>query len=113
MTRSILPLALLLAGLPAPALADAGNFTLVNGTSAGMTSVQIRRFGTSDWRPLAAAPGAGARAPIQFKDTDCAFDLQAELAGAGSVVWSGVNLCEANVLTLRRGASGETWVDYD
>jgi len=109
-----LPLAtVLLSGLPAPAVAAAGNFTIVNGTEAGLSSLSIRRFGTSEWRPLAAAASPGARAAVQFSDTDCAFDLQANLAGIGTATWAGVNLCEANVLTLRRGASGETWVDYD
>lgn len=97
----------------APALAQAGNFMLVNGTGQAMSDVSIRRFGTEDWRPLGVAPGAGARAPVNFSSPDCAFDIRAELSSRTTAIWSGVNLCEVNVLTLHREASGELWVDYD
>ena len=112
--KTFIPLAaLVISSLPVPAFAAAGSFTVVNGTSADISRLSIRRFGTSDWRPLPAAPAAGARAAVPFNDDDCAFDIQADLAGVGTTTWAGVNLCEANVLTLRRGSSGETWVDYD
>ena len=105
--------ALLAAAMPAPALADAGNFTLVNATGAGISSLSIRRTGTADWRPLPAAPAAGASSSVAFSNPDCAFDLRASLAGGGSAEWSGVNLCGTSRLTLRRRPTGETWVDYD
>ncbi len=97
----------------APALADAGNFTLVNGTDSALTGVAIRRFGAQDWRPLSAAPPAGGRALVLFSDPDCAFDIRATLGGGKSQVWSGVNLCGAKSVTLNRAASGALWVDYD
>lgn len=103
----------LLFALPTPALAGAGNFTLVNGTGSAMTAVAIRRFGTPAWQPLAGSPAAGARAPVQFSDPDCAFDIRATLAGGAAATWSGVNLCEVSAVTLRRNAQGETWVEYD
>ena len=104
---------LLLAAMAAPAFADAGNFTVINAPGDGISSLSIRRTGTADWRALAVAPAAGQASSVAFSDPDCAFDLRASLAGGGSAEWSGVNLCGTSRLTLRRRASGETWVDYD
>jgi hypothetical protein len=98
---------------PAPAMAGAKGFTVVNATGANIATLAIRRAGTSDWKPLPAAPAAGARSPIQFSDVDCAFDLQATLANGATAMWRGVNLCEVSAVTLQRRPSGETWVDYD
>ena len=60
--------------------------------------------------------GSIARRPggaIDFKDPDCAFDIQATLQGVGTVVWPGVNLCEVKAVILNRNASGALWVDYE
>lgn len=103
----------LLAFGSAPALAGAGNFTLVNGTGAAMSDVAIRRFGTQDWRGLGVAPAAGERAAVSFSDADCAFDIRARLPGGVTAIWSGVNLCEAGSVTLNRDPAGGLWVDYD
>ena len=97
----------------APALADAGNFTLVNGTGSALDELSIRRTGSQDWKSLGAAPAAGASANIRFSDPDCAFDIRGTIPGQGSAVWPGVNLCEVKRVTLNRSASGELWVDYD
>lgn len=110
-----LPLIAVLGALwlaPAPAVAGAGSFVLVNGTDSNLSDLAIRRFGTQDWKPLAVAPAAGARGPVEFSDPDCAFDIRASVAGSAAV-WSGVNLCETKIVTLRRSGSGATWVDYD
>ena len=98
---------------PTPATAGAGNFTVVNATGHNITALSIRRFGTSSWQPLGAAPAAGARGAVSFTDDDCAFDIQGKLAGGATAVWSGVNLCEAKAVTLNRSDSGAVWVDYD
>ena len=106
-----LPIALaasLLMVAPAPALAGASSFTVVNGTDGAIAALSIRRTGTDSWRSLGASPAAGASSSVAFSDPDCAFDLRANVA-----VWTGVNLCGTTQLTLRRRASGETWVDYD
>ena len=92
------------------AAADA--FTLVNEAGAKIESLSIRRFGTPDWQPLAGSPSPGARQHIDFSNPDCAFDIQAKLAGGTTAVWSGVNLCEVTAVVLNRNASGATWVDY-
>ena len=105
--------AFILAATAAPALADAGSFTVTNATGSGISSMSIRRTGTTDWRSLAAAPAAGASSSVAFSDPDCAFDLRASMASGGFAEWVGVNLCGASRLTLRRRPSGETWVDYD
>ncbi len=114
MPRLFLALAAaLLTLVPAPAMAGAGSFIIVNSTGHDITALSIRRFGTSGWQALTGAPRAGSRGAIAFEDADCAFDIQATLAGGISAVWSGVNLCEAKAVTLNRIESGAVWVDYD
>ena len=102
------------AAMPTHAAAQgAGGFAIVNQTGLGMTDLTIRRFGTQSWRALGSAPSPGGRAGVDFKDPDCAFDIQATLQGVGPVVWSGVNLCEVKAVILNRNASGALWVDYE
>jgi hypothetical protein len=114
MNRAYLSLAaFILAASPAPVLAGASSFTLVNGTGSALSELSIRRAGTNDWKPLGSAPSPGARGAIQFSDPDCAFDIRANVSGAGPVTWAGVNLCDAKSVTLRRDASAGAWVDYD
>lgn len=98
---------------PAPALAGPTGFSIVNATGLNMTGLTIRRFRTGDWRPLGFPPSPGARTSVQFTDPDCAFDVQASLQDVGTVVWSGVNLCEVKAVILNRNASGVLWVDYE
>lgn len=105
--------AILLLVSASPVLAGATNFVLVNGTSGALAELSIRRAGTSDWKPLGAAPAAGARGAIQFSDPDCAFDIRATVPGAGPVTWAGVNLCAVKSVTLQRDAAAGAWVDYD
>ena len=103
-----------LAILATPAFAGgASDFTLVNGTSAALAELSIRRAGTQDWKPLGQAPSAGARTSLKFNDPDCAFDLRANVPGAGPVTWAGVNLCGAKSVILNRDDSAGAWVDYD
>lgn len=98
---------------PVAAFAGAGNFTLVNKTGANISSLQIRRVGTSAWQPLGGNPAMGSRTAVAFTDPDCAFDIQARLADGKSATFTGVNLCDATVVTLNRGQNGQLWVDYD
>jgi len=96
-----------------PALAGAAGFNLVNGTGGGLSDLAIRRAGTNEWKPLGAAPAPGARGQVQFSDPDCAFDIKANVAGAGPTTWAGVNLCDVKSVTLNRDGSAGAWVDYD
>lgn len=98
---------LALAAMASPAIAGASNFTLVDGTSSGLTQVTIRRAGTTEWKPL------GAPGKVQFADPDCAFDMRATVAGSGPVTWMGVNLCDVKSITLKRDETAGAWVDYD
>lgn len=111
--RHLFIAALAAAAAPSPALAQAAPFVLVNGTGAEVGEVQIRRAGTQDWRKLGKAPSAGARGSVDFKDPDCAFDLQASVPGVGPVTWSGVNLCDVKSVVLKRDPQAGAWVDYD
>ncbi|MBA3668059.1 MAG: hypothetical protein H0W65_10115 [Sphingomonas sp.] len=106
-------LAMLMALPPAPAVAGAGNFTLVNKTGTNIASMAIRRAGTSAWAPLGGNPASGSRTAVAFANPDCAFDIKADLVGGGSATFTGVNLCDATTVTLNRGPSGDLWVDYD
>lgn len=111
--RSIAAAALIAAVLPTTAFAQASAFVLVNDTGADVGEVQVRRAGTQDWRKLGNAPTAGARGHVDFKDPDCAFDLQASVPGVGPVTWSGVNLCAVKSVVLKRDPQAGAWVDYD
>lgn len=111
MLRGLL-ISLLLASASA-AEAGASNFTLVNGTSAPLANLSIRRAGTQAWKPLGNAPAAGARGPISFTDPDCAFDIRADVAGKGAVTWADVNLCDVKSVTLNHDTNAGAWVDYD
>jgi hypothetical protein len=99
--------------LPVPAVAGPSGFSIVNSTGLNMTGLTVRRYGTTGWKDLGSAPSPGARTSVSFTDPDCAFDIQATLQGVGTVVWSGVNLCEVKAVILNRNASGALWVDYE
>ena len=111
--RSIAAAVVLAAAFPVPVLAQASPFVLVNGTGTDVGEVQIRRAGTQDWRKLGPGPSPGARGSVDFKDPDCAFDLQASVPGVGPVTWSGVNLCAVKSVVLKRDTQAGAWVDYD
>lgn len=103
----ILSAAACAAGPATPALAGASNFKLIDGTGKGVSEVVIRRAGTNDWKPL-GSPGR-----VQFDDPDCAFDIQAKVAGSDPVTWAGINLCDVKSVTLKRDETAGAWVDYD
>lgn len=115
-TVTAIVIAALVAVAPAPALAQAGKFTIVNNTDVTFTNVMVRRYGSQQWLPLTVnpvpLPRSGGQGAVDFSDEECAFDLQATLPDGRVAVWSGVNLCEATVVTLNRSASGQLWVDY-
>jgi hypothetical protein len=105
--------AVLLASPAAPALAGASNFNLVNGTAGGLSELAIRRAGNGEWRTLSAARSPGAKGDVPFSDPDCAFDIRATVGGAGPVTWTGINLCGAKSVTLKKDEEAGLWVDYD
>ena len=109
MTRAAI-LALMIVASPASA---ATNFLLINGTDGAVGGISIRRAGSDGWKPLGPSPGAGARAQISFDDPECAFDLRAEIPGAGQITWSRVNLCDVKSVTLKRDSAAGAWIDYD
>ena len=113
MKRLLAPLLALAMAAPAHALAGAGNFTVVNKTGVNISSLEIRRVGTSAWQPLTGSPSSGARVAVAFANPDCAFDIRANLAGGGSAIFTGVNLCDVSAVTLNRAPTGALWVDYD
>ena len=102
-----------LVSLAPPAVASVESFAVVNKAGGGLSAVALRRVGSGEWIPLAVAPAAGATARANFSNPDCAFDLRANVAGVGQVVWGGVNLCDVRTVTLNRDGAGRVWVDYD
>ena len=108
-SRLLLPLR----SLPAPAARRRCQFQLVNGTGGALGGSVDPPRRDQDWKPLGAAPSAGARGSMQFSDPDCAFDIRATVAGGGPVTWAGVNLCDVKSVTLNRDESAGAWVDYD
>jgi hypothetical protein len=111
--RRLVCLALLAAYAGPASAAGASNFALVNGTGAPLAELSIRRAGTQEWKALGTAASAGARRSINFSDPDCAFDIRANVAGAGPVTWADVNLCAVKSVTLNRDGAAGAWVDYD
>jgi len=111
MRKALLASLLVVSG--SQALAGASGFTLINGTGAALAKLSIRRSGTQEWTALGPAPSPGARMAMKFTNPDCAFDISADVAGAGPVTWAGVNLCDVRSVTLNRDASAGAWVDYD
>lgn len=108
-----LALAALLLASNGQAAAGASNFVLVNGTDVQLADLAITRSGANEWKPLAKAPPPAGRAPVQFSNPDCAFDIRANVAGSGPVTWAGVNLCDVKSVTLKRDDSAGAWIDYD
>jgi hypothetical protein len=110
-------MAAMVAASPAPVLAQAANFTIVNATGIDFTGLMVRRFGTSEWLPLVVSPvplpKSGGRGAADFRNEDCAFDLRATLPDGRMVVWPSVNLCQVKVVTLNQRAGGALWVDYE
>ena len=113
--KHALTLAAATIGLLIPSAASAGvaGFAIANGVGKDIGAMSIRRVGSGQWQPLGAAPAAGQSASVRFSDPDCAFDLRATLAGGATVTWSGVNLCDVKLVTLRRNDAGLAWIDYD
>ncbi|WP_265529122.1 hypothetical protein [Sphingomicrobium marinum] len=97
--------------LATPLQAQATDFVLVNGTDQALGNLEIRRTGSSEWQPLGAAPARGAQSSIAFSNPDCAFDIKAAPASGEAIVWSGVNLCEVNAVTLKLVA-GTPFAEY-
>jgi hypothetical protein len=95
------------------AYAGASSFAVVNAAGADISSLSIRRVGSAQWLALEVAAALGKAAPVSFAHADCAFDLRATLANGTTVTWTGVNLCDVKLVTLRRNAAGLAWVDYD
>lgn len=98
---------------PVPALAGASDFILVNRTGSAIGSLSIRRFPRGPWYSLAVSQGPAGKAAVTFRHEECAFDIRATLGGKDTLTWSGVNLCEAKAVILKRHDSGVAWVDYE
>lgn len=97
----------------APLLAAApATFALVNATGGDIASMEARKTGTSVWSSVPYSARAGSSGTASFDTEDCAWDLRVVLAGGRTLTFANVNLCEAQLLTLRQ-KGGLVWVDYD
>lgn len=96
----------------APLAAAPTTVALVNATGSDITAMEARKTGTSGWSALAYSARAGASGAASFDVEDCAWDLRVKLDGGQTLTFPNVNLCEAQLVTLRR-KDGIVWVDYD
>ncbi|WP_162888134.1 hypothetical protein [Sphingomonas mesophila] len=103
--------AALAAGLSAPVEAAPSTLALVNATGSDISTMEARRSGGGQWSAIPYTARSGAAGSATFDTSDCAWDLRVKLADGASLTFANVNLCEAQLLTLRR-RDGVVWVDY-
>ena len=95
-----------------PLMAAPASFAVVNATGDDIRSMEARKTGTSDWGTVPYAARSGTSGAATLDNEDCAWDFRVTLESGGTVTYPNVNLCEAQLLTLRR-KDGVAWVDYD
>ena len=95
-----------------PAIAAPSTIALVNATGSDIGALEARKTGSTQWTAVPYSARAGASGATTFDTEDCAWDLRVTLSGGRTLTFANVNLCEAQLLTLRR-KDGLAWVDYD
>lgn len=103
--------AILFCAAPASTFAPA-SVALVNGTGSQLRSMELRLAPDGAWGDGPLVSSEGARTSWTFDDSVCGYDFRATTVSGDSIVFKGVNPCDARTLTLRRNA-GVGWVDYD
>jgi hypothetical protein len=116
--RDVNALRLIIAGAAlaaaVPAVADAGDFMLVNVTGEALSGLSIRPSAGGPWKPLGSGSvGTGRRQAVGFSGESCAYDIRAALPGGTEVIWANVNLCDTKIVSLNRRPDGTHWADYD
>lgn len=96
----------------APSMAAPATLAFVNGTGTDIAAMEARRTGSAGWAAVPYSARSGTSASASFDVEDCAWDLKVTLAGGRTLTFANVNLCEAQLLTLRQ-RDGVAWVDYD
>lgn len=102
----------LMAVIAAPVMAAPATLAFVNATGSDIVAMEGRKTGSAPWGAVPYAARSGASGSATFDDEDCAWDLRVTLEAGGTITYPNVNLCEAQLLTLRR-QDGVAWVDYD
>lgn len=86
------------------------NFSLVNGTEFVISYVYLSPSETDTWGEdilTVDVLGASEQCDVSFEGHDqCYWDLKAVAADGSEAVWSGLDLCEAYVITLMMTADG-------
>ena len=95
-----------------PLLAAPASFAFVNATGSDIRSMEARKTGTPAWGAVPYSARSGTSGAATLDNEDCAWDLRVTLETGATVTYPNVNLCEAQLLTLRR-KDGVAWVDYD
>ena len=95
----------------APSPAAPASLAFVNATGSDIAAMEARRTGSSGWAAIPYSARSGTSSPATFDVEDCAWDLKVTLAGGRTLTFANVNLCEAQLLTLRQ-RDGVAWVDY-
>jgi len=101
--RRLLPAALILAGLAAPALAQDPSFRLNNRTSATINEVYVSSSAQQDWG--ADLLGANVLQPgqtltIRLPNGQCVNDVRVVYANGRSQDWRQRNTCELTDFTI-------------
>jgi len=92
--------------LPLASTAEAGtqDFTLVNASGVDVFRLFISESATNDWEEDVLGDDVlldGERIDVQFSGRDaCLWDMMVTDADDDSLVWSGINLCQASVVVL-------------
>jgi hypothetical protein len=98
-----------------PALADAWDFILTNGSGKEIKLVEVAPTGTQTWQKnivdeevkKATTTRPGGRMTVHFdKGSACKYDVKATFADDTSMVWSGVNVCDNSFVTVKLNAAG-------
>ncbi|MEI8395442.1 MAG: hypothetical protein WCF85_11945 [Rhodospirillaceae bacterium] len=89
-----------------PALADSRDFELVNGTGYPIKHVYIDEASSDSWSEDILGRDVldnGESVKIEFGKADkgCKWDMKVVYTDASSAVWSNLNLCTIDSLTLK------------
>ena len=112
MDRRFPLVAALALAVAAPSSAAPASLALVNATGSDIAAMEARRTGSANWAAVPYAARSGTSGAASFDLEDCAWDLRVTLAGGRTLTFANVNLCEAQLVTLRQ-RDGVAWVDYD
>ena len=103
--------------IASPALADAWDILVTNGTGKPIYSLAVSPKGTNVWQANATDADlkhsvtlqAGGRTTVHFdKGSGCSYDLRATFQDGSSKIWQSLNVCDESYFTIKISANGST-----